>query len=77
MLQSLTGTAPPASCRPPLANKVVLLLVRDCRGRACGVCDGTASGKPIASALTDASGKFVLENPPVGKDIPLVLQVGK
>jgi hypothetical protein len=44
---------------------------------SCGTCDGTASGQPIASALTDATGKFVLDNPPVGTNIPLVLQVGK
>jgi hypothetical protein len=40
-------------------------------------CAGTASGKPIASAITDASGHFVLDNPPAGANIPLVLQVGK
>ena len=35
------------------------------------------SGKPIASALTDANGRFVLKNVPVGQNVPLVIQVGK
>jgi len=42
-------------------------------GASCG-CE--ISGVPIASTLTDASGHFVLENVPVGADIPLVIQVG-
>ncbi|HEU4581724.1 MAG TPA: carboxypeptidase regulatory-like domain-containing protein [Polyangiaceae bacterium] len=43
-------------------------------GASCG-CE--ISGEPIASALTDADGHFVLENVPVGSDIPLVVQVGE
>jgi hypothetical protein len=42
-------------------------------GASCG-CEIT--GEPIASALTDASGHFVLSNVPVGPDVPLVIQVG-
>jgi hypothetical protein len=36
-----------------------------------------ASGHPIASALSDAQGRFRIDNVPVGKDVPLVVQVGK
>ncbi|MEO8177313.1 MAG: carboxypeptidase regulatory-like domain-containing protein [Deltaproteobacteria bacterium] len=43
-------------------------------GPSCG-CEIT--GEPIASALTDSSGHFVLENVPVGPDIPVVVQVGE
>jgi hypothetical protein len=43
-------------------------------GASCG-CE--ISGEPIASTLTDADGRFVLENVPVGADIPLVVQVGE
>jgi hypothetical protein len=46
-------------------------------GVSCQQCAGSTSGKPIAAALTDAAGHFVLDNPPVGDNIPLVLQVGK
>jgi hypothetical protein len=46
-------------------------------GPTCERCDSAVSGKPIASALTDTKGEFVLENVPVGADVPLVVQVGK
>jgi hypothetical protein len=36
-----------------------------------------STGSPIASALTDATGTFVLENVPVGDNIPIVIQLGK
>jgi len=40
-------------------------------------CDSLYTGQPIASALTDAYGKFTLTNAPDGSDIPLVVQIGK
>ena len=46
-------------------------------GATCDRCDTPVSGDPIAKALTDASGHFSLQNPPVGTNIPLVLQIGK
>jgi hypothetical protein len=35
------------------------------------------SGHPIATALTDTKGHFVLNNAPVGKSIPVVIQSGR
>ncbi len=46
-------------------------------GATCDACDSLYTGNPIATALTDASGAFVLQNVPDGADIPLVVQVGK
>jgi hypothetical protein len=47
-------------------------------GPVCDSCGGAAiSGKPIVTAMTDAQGKFVLKDVPVGKNIPLVMQIGK
>jgi hypothetical protein len=43
----------------------------------CDQCGAVVSGSPVVTAVTDAAGKFTLENVPVGKDIPLVIQVGK
>jgi hypothetical protein len=40
-------------------------------------CDGLFSGSPLAVGLTDAEGKFTLTGAPDGKDIPLVVQIGK
>ncbi len=45
-------------------------------GASCDRC-GNVSGSPLVSAITDTKGNFVLENVPTGKDIPLVIQVGK
>jgi len=46
-------------------------------GASCDRCTAQLSGKPIATALTDATGKFVLENVPVVANLPIVIQVGK
>jgi hypothetical protein len=45
-------------------------------GVTCEQC-GSVSGDPIATALTDSNGHFRIENVPAGKDIPVVLQIGK
>jgi len=64
----------------PLYNVVVYVpnapLEPIATGASCDHC-GSVSGKPLVSALTDVNGKFELQNVPVGKDIPLVVQVGK
>jgi hypothetical protein len=46
-------------------------------GPSCDRCDSPVSGKPIASALTDTKGEFVIDNVPVGTGVPLVIQIGK
>ena len=46
-------------------------------GAACDACDALYTGSPVAAALTDASGTFVMSNVPDGANIPLVIQVGK
>jgi hypothetical protein len=43
-------------------------------GAACCV---APSGAPIVSAVSDATGTFTLVDPPAGKNVPLVVQVGK
>jgi hypothetical protein len=46
-------------------------------GASCAPCADIYTGSPITSALTDADGKFTLTGVPDGKDIPLVIQIGK
>lgn len=46
-------------------------------GPTCDNCATPVSGSPVASALTDASGQFVMQNVPVGTNVPLVMQIGK
>jgi hypothetical protein len=78
---SLSGTAYAPNGKLPLYNVAVYVpnapLDPFVPGVSCDRCGTLASGKPIASALTDHEGKFKVSNVPVGKDIPLVFQVGK
>jgi len=46
-------------------------------GASCDQCGAQITGDPVVSTITDPSGSFVLENVPVGTNIPLVVQVGK
>jgi hypothetical protein len=46
-------------------------------GVVCDSCSVIASGSPLVTALTGSNGRFVLQNVPVGRNIPLVLQLGK
>jgi hypothetical protein len=46
-------------------------------GPTCDNCATPVSGDPVASALTDPTGQFVMKDVPVGTNVPLVIQVGK
>ena len=78
---TLSGTIYDPAGKVPLYNVSVYVPNRALdpvsEGLSCDQCNGRASGQPIASALTDASGHFTMDNPPVGKNIPLVIQIGK
>jgi len=78
---TVSGTVYDPAGKVPLYNVIVYVpnapLDSIADGASCDRCDGTATGSPIASALTDEKGQFVLEDVPVGADVPLVMQVGK
>ncbi len=78
---SLSGTVFAPNGTLPLYNVAVYVpnapLDPLPKGMTCDRCGTLASGRPVASALTDHRGRFRIENVPVGKDVPLVMQVGK
>ncbi|MGK3991048.1 carboxypeptidase regulatory-like domain-containing protein [Sorangium sp. So ce136] len=78
---TVSGTVYEPAGNIPLYNVMVYVPNRELApitdGATCDRCDVTLSGDPIATALTDTKGRFVLENVPVGQDIPLVVQIGK
>lgn len=54
--------------RPPAKPK---------KGATCSPCGTDLGAIPVALTESDATGEFVLEDVPVGDDVPLVIQVGK
>jgi hypothetical protein len=78
---TLRGRVYDPAGKVPLYNVVVYVpnapLDPIATGPSCERCDSPVSGKPITTALTDTKGDFVLDNVPVGADVPLVIQVGK
>ncbi len=46
-------------------------------GVTCDQCSGVVSGSPLVRAYSGPDGKFTLQNVPVGKNIPLVIQLGR
>jgi hypothetical protein len=65
----IPGGADPDGELPPFSDSTV-------DGIQCQTCNAVALN-PLVSALTNAKGEFVLENVPVEKDVPLVVQIGK
>ena len=78
---TLSGKVYDPSGTVPLYNAVVYIpnaeIAPFTPGISCEQCGTAPSGSPIATALTDAKGNFVLKNAPVGVDFPLVVQVGR
>ncbi len=73
----VSGTVYIPSGKLPLYNATVYVPETALSPLTPGVsCNCEITGEPITTALTDASGRFVLENVPVGENIPLVVQVG-
>lgn len=74
---SVSGTVYIPSGQLPVYNAMVYVPDGDLRPFTPGAsCTCEITGDPIATALSDSKGHFVLENVPVGENIPLVLQVG-
>jgi hypothetical protein len=78
---TISGTIRDPAGKVPLYNVTVYVpnaaLDPVPEGASCDKCSVTLSGKPIATALTDANGRFVLENVPATSNVPIVIQVGK
>jgi hypothetical protein len=78
---TISGVVYDPAGRVPLYNVVVyvpgdaLSPIPD--GAQCHTCNEFFSGTPIAPTLSGADGSFVLKDVPAGRDIPLVIQVGK
>jgi hypothetical protein len=78
---SLSGKVFDPSGTVPLYNAIVYVPNADLApfadGVTCDQCGTVPSGKPIATALTDSKGDFVLKDVPAGVDFPLVVQIGR
>jgi hypothetical protein len=79
----VTGTVySPAKTSPdPLYNAAVYVpdgaVKRFSIGVSCDRCGEGVGAKVLTSTLTGGDGKFVLDNVPAGKDVPIVIQIGK
>jgi hypothetical protein len=78
---SLTGTVYDPAGRVALYNVLVYVpssaLEPLPSGISCGPCQGAITPRPITTALTDTTGRFVLPSVPPGANVPFVMQVGK
>ena len=80
LVTTVSGTVYDPAGKVPLYNATVYVpngpALPATPGASCNPC-GPALEDAIASARTDARGSFVLQDVPVGTDIPLVIQIGK
>lgn len=78
---TIQGTVYDPGGRLPLYNVMVYVpngpLENLVEGVSCQTCDTAVSGRPVATALTDAAGRFSMQDVPVGANIPIVVQTGK
>jgi hypothetical protein len=78
---SISGTVYMPNGTLPAYNAVVYVpnaeLDNISSGASCEQCGTSVSGAPIVTTLTNAGGRFKLDDVPAGKDIPLVVQLGK
>jgi hypothetical protein len=78
---SLTGTAYLPNAKDPLYNAVVYVpnapVEPFAPGVSCVACGAAVSGSPLVKTRTAADGTFTLTDVPAGKNIPLVIQIGK
>jgi hypothetical protein len=47
------------------------------KGATCEMCQTLYTGGVVAGTLTDADGRFIIQNAPNGSGVPLVVQIGK
>jgi hypothetical protein len=78
---TISGTVYDPAKKNPLYNVVVYVPGSTPAplktGASCDSCNSLYTGNPIATSLTDTSGKFTITNAPVGTKVPLVIQIGK
>ncbi len=78
---TVSGTVYAPNGTLPIYNAIVYVpnapLDPMTEGITCDRCGAISSGNPIVTALSDATGHFVLHNAPAGPNIPLVVQLGK
>jgi hypothetical protein len=78
---TISGTVYDPGAHDPLFNVVVYVPGTAVQplstGASCDSCSSLYTGHPIVTALTDATGRFVITNAPDGDNIPLVVQIGK